>query len=154
MKRFSFQKIWTLLGLLLIGCSRPPGSPTPTATQHHHHAAPHGESLIEVGEELAHLELLWKPDSGRLTLYVIDGECEQAIRLKQAQLEMVQAGQTYRLRAVANPLTGETVGDSSQFEGDLPGLRGQTRWNAKLKELKIAGQTFSDVSVEFPQTHS
>ena len=140
-----------VLGLFVWGCS---GGTAPTASStpmEHVHRAPHGGALIEIGEEVAHLELVWDKEQGKLTVYALDGECEGALRLKQATLELTSQGQTYPLAAQANVLTDEKVGNSSQFEGVLPGLRGASEWKAKIVHLEIQGQVLNQLPLDFPK---
>ena len=56
-------------------------TPAPEPEGGHEHVAPHGGALVELGEELAHLELVHDPTTGTLTAYVLDGEAEQAVRV-------------------------------------------------------------------------
>ena len=56
--------------------------PPPTGQAHHHeHTAPHGGTLVALGEEFGHLELLLNKETGELTAYVLDGEAEKPVRL-------------------------------------------------------------------------
>ena len=97
--------------------------PPAWAQHHHHHPAPHGGTLVELGKEAAHLELVLDRRAGGLTVYVLDGEAQRAVRVAQTELDVhvngPDAGARTRvvLRASANVLTGETVGNSSQFTG-------------------------------------
>ena len=55
------------------------------ASAHEHHP-PHKGTLVEFGEEFAHLELVLDPATGKLTAYALDGEAEKAVRLKQTEI--------------------------------------------------------------------
>lgn len=55
-----------------------------------------------------------------------------------------------KLSAVENALTGETVGDSSEFRVDSERLKGLEKFSAALAHLEARGQTFTDVELEYP----
>lgn len=123
----------------------------------HVHAAPHGGTLVVLGDEFAHVEFVYEPAAGKLTAYVLDGEAESPIRLSQAEIPMLISTEaplntvTLKLKPVASELTGETVGDTSQFEITSIFLENQERFGAVIKEITVRGQTFTDVSFDFPE---
>src|SRR4051812_8065508 len=57
---------------------------------HHHHAekGPHGGALVAIGQDDAHLEIVLDAETGTLTAYVLDGEAEKAISIKQKNLQL------------------------------------------------------------------
>ena len=139
-----------LFAALVSGCvSRPPENPG-SSPHEHVHRAPHGGRLVEVGEEFAHLELLWEADKALLTVYVLDGECEASVRLRQAELELRGKGWNGTLKAIASPLSDEKVGDTSHFAGSVPGLRGRSKWDGEIQVLTVNGQKFEHLPVAFP----
>jgi hypothetical protein len=148
-----------VLALLTLGCGQAP-MPSASAPKEHEHHAPHGGTLVELGEEFAHLELVFDASEGRLTGYVLDGEAEQFLRIPQNEIVLrVSVGgntpeETVTLAAVASPLTGETVGDTSEFVGTSAALRGASRFKGKVTILEVLGTRFSDVPFEFPATGS
>lgn len=123
----------------------------------HHHTAPHDGTLVVLGDESAHLELVLDPAKGHLTGYVLDGEAEKSIRIKQPAIALeisggdVKSSASVELKAVANPLTGEKVGETSQFEGSATSLKNTKRFNVKLKTITIKGVEFKDVTSPFPE---
>lgn len=128
----------------------------------HVHLAPHNGMLVVLADHQAHLELVLDDQSGRLTVYLLDGECEKAIRIKQPALELkvsvVYSAQqatprefTLSLLARENPLTGETVGDSSEFVVESPLLVGLKRFTARVARLSALGVEHEDLLIEFPQ---
>src|SRR3954463_7317819 len=90
------------------------------ARSHEHHA-PHKGTLIEFGEEFAHLELVIDQASGKITAYVLDGEAEKAVRVAQGTVEISVPKTdktdafTITLKAQASALSGEKEGDTSEF---------------------------------------
>ena len=124
---------------------------------HHEHTAPHGGTLVVLGDEFAHVEFVLEKTTGKLTAYVLDGEAEKPIRLTDKtiglnvkQLNSEQA-RTLQLKAVANVLTGETEGDTSQFEGQSDELAGVTEFHAEIASIIVKGQTFTYVDFNFPE---
>ena len=138
-------------GLLLLGCD--PAEEGKKAGKHEHRA-PHGGTLVEFGEEFAHLELVLDPAIGRLTGYLLDGEAEGALRLEQAEIRIRVQGSPpvpdVVLKALGNPLTGETPGDSSQFEGQSDALKGRASFDGAVVKVRVKGRDFGDVAFAFP----
>lgn len=123
----------------------------------HHHTAPHGGALLELGEHFSFLELVVDPATGRVTLYVLDGEAEKAVRVAHPNLTLTliePAGITapLTLEARASTLTGETVGDSSEFAGVLEALKGAAAVKARLATIVVKGQTFDGLELAWPGT--
>ena len=151
-----------VLGLLLpslavvTGCARKPADAAAGAKPHkHEHKAPHGGTAIVLGDELYHVELVRNAETGTLQAFVFDGELEKFIRTSAPSLEIVAtvkgAPQTLTLKAVANPATGETVGDTALFETQADWLKTTGEFDAVLKSIAIRGRTFSDVKFNFPK---
>ncbi|MEM9174443.1 MAG: hypothetical protein AAGC67_04355 [Myxococcota bacterium] len=116
----------------------------------HAHTAPHGGSLVELGDEFAHLELVVDAASGRWTAYVLDGEAERGRPLQRASIRIAVepaegAPFDVDLLGVANVLTGETQDDTSQFSVQASRLRGLTRFHGRIRDLEVAGRRFQDV---------
>ncbi len=157
----SRHTLWSL-GLLFISCADapreatpPPPTPRPSvAVSSHEHSAPHGGALIELGEEFAHLELVFDKASGGVTLYSLDGEAEKAIRLKQKEIALVLTAPAQSapvvLQAVSNPLTGEVPGDASEFKATVPGLQGLDAFEGTISEVSSRGAVFRDVALRYP----
>jgi hypothetical protein len=121
-----------------------------SAHHDHHHAAPHGGLLVEIGNHAANLEFVLDAEAGLLTAYVMDGCAENAVRIAQPAIELSvtlppQNGQAgprtieVVLDAIANPLTGEIVGDTSQFAVVVPELIGRRFFAAVIGDLDILG---------------
>ncbi len=124
--------------------------------EHHEHKAPHGGALVGLGKEFAHVELVLEKTTGKLTGYVLDGEAEKPVRLAQKAIELkisMDAGQksALQLMGVANTLTGETEGDTSQFAGQSDALKGVTKFHAEIASIAVKGQTFTKVAFGFPE---
>lgn len=152
---------WALMaaGLMLAigGCSK---APEPARTKidppaKHEHTAPHGGTAVVLGEETYHLELVRDAATGTLSAYVLDGEMEKFIRVQAASFQVTATvGAEKRmltLKAVANPITGETVGDTSQFDSQADWLKTVSSFDAVLGALEIRGHKFANVAFNFPK---
>ena len=142
--------------LSFVSCSKqaaPSSSDAPVAKHEHH--PPHGGTPVVLGDEAYHVELVRDPAAGKLTAYVLDGEMEEFIRVKPATFEVVAAvggaKQTLTFHAVANAATGETVGNSSQFETSADWLKTTATFDGTLTALEIKGTNFTAVAFNFPK---
>jgi len=130
-----------------------PAATTPADDDGHAHDAPHGGVLVELGDHFGFLEVVLDAEAGSLTAYVLDGGAEQAVRIAQPSISFTFetpqaiASQTLVLTAKANVLTGETVGDTSEFSIIHSAFKGQTMLSARVGELTVKGQTFKDLAV-------
>lgn len=115
----------------------------------HAHTAPHGGTLVELGEHAYNVELLRDRAAGKLTAWVLGSHAENFVRIKSPTIELVAMpnGQytPLSLRAVAAPATGETVGDSSQFEAQADWLKTADEF-AGIITVEIKGTKFEKVS--------
>ena len=131
---------------------------------HHEHTAPHDGTLVVFGDEFAHIEFVLDQTTGKLTGYVLDGEAEKSVRLSQKVIELkihredIESDLSLQLSGVANVLTGETEGDTSQFAAQSDGLKGASEFHAEIVSIAIMGQMFANIDFEFPEgneeTHS
>ncbi len=149
----------SILSMLGVALWLVPGSAT-AEEGHHEHVAPHGGTLVVLGEEFAHVEFVLDPQAGQLRAYVLDGEAEHGLRLAQKTLALrVEAPSSTEavtrtdlaLGAVANVLTGETVGASSEFRIRHERLRGLETFRAEIAWLEVKGRTFEGVAFDFPE---
>jgi type IV pilus biogenesis protein CpaD/CtpE len=138
-----------LLLALTGGCSKRDGASTSSGG--HTHRAPHGGTLVEVGDHAYNIELVRDAAAGKLTAYVLDGHAENFIRINVPAIELVAiTGGEKRpltLRAVANSATGETVGDTSQFEAQADWLKDTAEFPGMIPALQIRGSTFQNVAL-------
>jgi hypothetical protein len=132
---------------------------TKAASEHakHEHEAPHSGTLIVLGEEFAHLELVLGKDSNAITAYVLDGEAENPIRIAQSELQIFAtkpgsdgSSVTVTLKAVEDALTGEKVGSTSEFSGPMGPLKDVQSFTATLSRISVKGQDFRDVKFSYP----
>jgi len=121
----------------------------------HEHEAPHGGTLVPLGEHFAHLEVKLDAETGRLDVWVLDEEADRTIRLEAAELRLavdVPGGSVdVRLAAQPSELTGETVGDSARFAATVAELAGVERFEARLARVAVRGRTFEAVAFRYPE---
>ena len=123
-------------------------------TDAHVHSAPRGGSLVVLAEETAHVEVLLDSATGRFSLYVLGPHAEAPVRTEQTELIVKVAvdGAEHELSlpAIASELTGETVGDSSEFSADVPALKGIASLVGEIREISARGTTYSAVRFTYP----
>jgi hypothetical protein len=126
----------------------------PAGHSHHDHQPPHGGTPVELGAHQYHLEFVHDAAAGVLKSYVLDGELEFFVRIPAASIEVAaQVGGQEELltfRAIANNATGETVGNTSQFEAQAEWLQRHSNFVATVKAITIKGRTFTNVTFNFP----
>jgi hypothetical protein len=107
------------------------------------------------------VEVVFDRATGRLTVYLLDGEAEAALRSRQVEIEarverLDIDGRPLggvpplklRLAPVASALTGESVGDASQFVAAHETLRGHARIRGVLARVEARGQAFDEVAFD------
>ena len=124
--------------------------------QGHHHEPPHGGTVVRLGDELFHLELVKDSHAGLMRCYVMDGHLEHFIRIAQASIEVLVEQQdgkllTWMFTAVENRATGETLGNSSEFQAPLAALKDQNKFVATIPAVHIQNQRFENISFSFPE---
>lgn len=141
-----------LLGLVLAGCGRKDDHGHDHAGHehaHHEHVAMHGGTLVEVGEHQFNLEFLHDPAAGKLTMWVLDAHAENFVRVRLPAIQVITndggVEHTLTLSAVANAATGETVGDSAQFEATAPWLKEAKTVPVRVPSIHIRGQAYRDI---------
>jgi hypothetical protein len=159
LRRLAFS---TLLLAALAGCSKSDSKSAADAHAGHDHAAhkhehvpPHGGTPVVLGNEAYHLELVREAATGKLSLYVMDGELENFVRINATTVEIVAtvAGQPTPLvlAAVANPMTGEKTGDTSLFEATAEWLKTTPAFDAVLTRIEIRTNVYTAVAFNFPK---
>jgi len=120
---------------------------------HHHHEAPHGGCLIVLGNEFAHLEITLDQSNGFIQLYMLDGMAIMGTRIQQTEIELklADSNEKVTLKAQVNPLSGETVGDSSLFSAQSKALIGKAKFKAEIPLINIKGISFKNIEVSFPE---
>jgi hypothetical protein len=145
-----------LAGALLAaatGCGRKPDASAPAGTQLHRSVPPHGGTPIALGDDYR-LELVRDAGAGTLSAYLLDDEMEEFIRIPAPSLSLIaRVGGEDRplvLSAVANSATGETVGNTSLFQGQAEWLKTMGSFDGTLQGLTVRGSAIPPVSFHFP----
>ena len=116
---------------------------------HSHDAVHAGGVLAELGDHVGQLEAALDSEKGTLTLWVWDGHLENTIRLTDPTLSVqVTVGEetfTLACAAQAKTLTGETVGDSSEFMGQDARLEGIEHADAHVPSITVKGVAYTDL---------
>lgn len=126
-------------------------------TDHGHvHVAPNGGMLVEIGDHFANIEIVLDSETGVLTLYSLGAHAEKPVRLVEETLSLdVTLGDsdesfTLILDAMENPLSGETIGDTSEFRGQSDALIGVDHFHATLASIQTQGVVFQNIEFAFP----
>jgi hypothetical protein len=141
--------------LVAAGCSksRDHSHDKASAGAGHVHVAPNGGTLVELGDHAYNLELLRDKSAGKLTAWVLDGHAENFVRLNIPSFALIaMPGGHYTpltMRAVANSATGETVGDTSQFEVQADWLQTAGSFSG-IFTIEIKGTNFEQVAYSIP----
>lgn len=114
--------------LLFVGCTDQPGventaSTANSAKSHdahdHEHPSegPHHGSLIELGNEEYHAELV-HGDDGTVTIYILDGSAKTAVPIEaeDVTVNLTHDGAAEQFKLAAKPDTSDPPGKSSRFE--------------------------------------
>jgi hypothetical protein len=115
---------------------------------------PHGGTPVALGEAY-NLELVRDPSTGLLQAYVLDDEMEEFVRSSAPSVEIdakvAGTAKVVILKAVPNTATGETVGDTSQFQGQADWLKGTAPFDGAVVSITVRGTLFSGVRFSFPK---
>lgn len=111
--------------LVFVGCGddKTPDEKTEKTTakteeENHVHPdkGPHGGGLIELGEEQYHAEMVIDKESGKVTIYILDGHVEEAVPIDAKEVSISEQSKSYTLQAM--PAEGDPEGKSSVFVGN------------------------------------
>jgi hypothetical protein len=127
--------------------------------QTHAHAAPHGGTLVELGSHVAQVELLLDSATGQITLFLFDGHAQHPLRIAAPRIEITVAPTDpqgppviFDLLPVANPLTGETTDDTSQFQARHDELRNVQRATVLIRAIPLPSRTFTEIAARISAT--
>jgi hypothetical protein len=135
--------------LVLSGCAKK------EAVGLHKDHPPHGGTPVALGENY-HIEFVLDTESGTLSAYILDDEMEGFVRSNMPSFEVTAkmggAEQTLVFKPVANPATGETVGDTALFTAQAGWLKTTKTFDAVIKSVTLDGTTFTNVAFNFPKS--
>jgi hypothetical protein len=125
----------------------------------HEHAAKHGGELLEIGDHVAHVELVVDAGTGAVTAYVLDAHAEKPLALEQKELaltltpEAAEAAEGQEKTAPA-PITLElkpAEGDTAEapagsvFTGQSDQLKGADHLDAVIGPVQIGDKKFEKI---------
>jgi hypothetical protein len=149
-----FLLLATSLGVLFAGgCFKaaPTAADAGPPAKHHHHPPHHGTPVV-LGDEDYHVELVLDAATGTLQAFVLDDEMENFVRSSEPAIVIAAGGgREVSLAAVANPETGETVGDTALFEGHADWLKVTPQFDGVLRSITIRGTSYTEVKFNFPK---
>ncbi len=140
---------------LFSGCAKRSGNAAADVGTHlHKDQPPHGGTAVGLGDDQFHLELVRDPAAGTLSGYVLDDEMEEFVRIAAPSLvlDVRVGGKTQRLvlSPVADSATGETVGNTSLYQGQSDWLKTEGTFDATLEPVAIHGTAFGPTPFNFP----
>ncbi|TXT23481.1 MAG: hypothetical protein FD138_3234 [Planctomycetota bacterium] len=143
--------------LFAAGCGEPP-APAPVkpvahsegdghdhASEHAHpEHGPHGGDLVELGKEEFHAEVVHDEDSGKVTIYILDGEAKKAVPITATELtiNVKHDGKGEQFKVAAAPQEGDGEGKASRFVSDDKELAEDIEHEARLV-VEIDGKSFT-----------
>lgn len=117
----------------------------------HVHQAMRGGILMELGPHGSghNLELL-ENNKGEFEIFILDAHADNYVRIKQSTIELnlTDNNSTLTLNAVADPATGEKVGDSSLFRSSQS-VQNLLPMKAEIVDLKIGSSNYSNTPLSF-----
>ncbi len=96
------------------------GPPATVETGHDHAhptEGPHGGSLIELGSEEYHAELVHDDAAETVTIYLLDSAAKELVPIEASELKvnLNHEGQAEQFALVASPQESDTAGKASRF---------------------------------------
>lgn len=122
-----------LFALVVTGCGEKPSAapalsgttetdaPPATVESGHEHAhasvGPHGGSLIELGNEEYHAELVHDDDAGTVTIYLLDSAAKSSVPIDAAEvmINLKHDGRGEQFKVASSADQGDPAGKSSRF---------------------------------------
>ena len=121
----------------------------------HYHEPPHGGAGVTLGNEDAHIEFLADAEEGTVTAWFFKPHMEQYLRMELESFEVLvkrSEGETKLMfEALANPGTGETVGNTSQFVANAEWLGKAETFDAVIPEITVLGKTYNNLEFNYPK---
>lgn len=116
--------------ITLHGCEQkpakdsPPPSATTTESPDHPTEGPHQGSLIELGNEEYHAELVHDEQTASIAIYILGSSATQAVPIDATELtvNLSRDGQAEQFSLAASPEPSDPAGQSSRFTSSDPEL--------------------------------
>tara|TARA_B100001250_G_scaffold17463_1_gene15155 strand:+ start:706 stop:1182 length:477 start_codon:yes stop_codon:yes gene_type:complete len=145
-----------LFAICLIGCgSGQQNEHEHTHSEPHHHEPPHGGAGVTLGEEDAHIEFLAGSKDGIVYAWFFKPHMSSYLRVEFGSFNIVvkrpDGEVNLKFEAVANPGTGETIGDTSQFVAKAEWIAEENSFDAVLPEITVLGKVYRNVAFNYPK---
>jgi hypothetical protein len=154
MKPFFSLALGVAVTVAVAGCGDSHDHAEPSGGEHHHEAK-YGGTLVEIGHHEFNLEFVRDAATGTLNAYVLDGHVVNFVRIPLESFEVIAkvGDRTEKLtfKPVANTATGETAGNTSQFQAQADWLKTADSFEGVLKEITIRGNSYTFVAFKFPK---
>jgi hypothetical protein len=133
---------------LLAGCGTDAktAGKTPAPEQGHGHHGAHGGALIEVGDHVAHVEVVHDPKAGSVTLHMVGKDGKTPLKLTHApdlRLVTTKGPKVLETRPVGGDAEGasrfdvtDPVLQADPLEGRIALEIGSKRYNPELEEAR------------------
>lgn len=163
MRLIFFSLIVLIFALSQVGCEGEGGQVdeyTHAESENHHHEPhyhepPHGGAGVTLGNEDAHIEFLADAEEGTVTAWFFKPHMEQYLRMDLESFEVLVKRSEGEIKlvfeALANPGTGETVGNTSQFVANAEWLGKAETFDAVIPEITVLGKTYNNLEFNYPK---
>tara|TARA_R110002126_G_scaffold60156_6_gene156911 strand:- start:3706 stop:4290 length:585 start_codon:yes stop_codon:yes gene_type:complete len=135
--------------------------------EHEHEAPGIGEAhqpqhvggfLVAASDHVANVEIVPNFEKGEMQVFLYDGCVEKSVRSEQAEipitLQLADGPREFVAMAQANELTGETVGDTSEFLVKDDALKGAKHVTGTIQEVHFLGARYTNLAFNTdPATH-
>jgi len=122
------------------------------------HTAQYGGQLVELGDHVANVEIVFDADTGSVSVFGLDSHAENPVRMAAPSLAVVIESDALdeplevELPAIENLLTGETVGDTSEFTGEFAALQDLDKIHVTIPEIELKGARFTNIEAHVHAT--
>jgi hypothetical protein len=123
--------------------------------------ATHGGTLVPLGQETfgqvqAHLEFVLDPETGTLTMFILDSAASQPLPIRQRDAKMTvmlmsdDGSETKDRQSFFLPLKAAAPGEVTEMSGQSEQLKGARRFEATLDMIMIGPMPFKGSRFSFP----
>jgi hypothetical protein len=141
-----------LVSLLATGCTQ--RSRSAELKTQHPYRAPHQGTIVMLGRDEFHLELVRDATAGTMTAYLFNETVTIPVRSKSSGFEIIATvgGQkrTLAFSPQPDPARSETVGDTARFVAEAAWLKTTPKFEAEIPLIKLLNATFLHVKFPFP----
>ena len=118
-----------------------------------------GGFLVAASDHVANIELVPNFADGEMQVFLFDGCVEKSVRSEQTEIpitvQLADGPRELVAMAQANELTGETVGDTSEFLVQDDALKGAGHVTGTIQEVNFLGARYSNLEFSTdPATHT